>query len=222
VTLALQPRSLLQKKKFRLFSSLAPSPTSSASMRSFVAVLLVTITSTFAYQVNAPGDFQNWTTPGTNLLTWTRVSTDPLNFTAVLTNINQAAMPQGPQILNALVDGTLGQIACSPPSAGWPTGSGFRVNFATDAQNLDALLAQSNEFSIVAATSSGSSTATSGSSSTSQATTAATPTTATASTTSSDTSTTPTSSGGAVVGMNVEMGFLTAVAAFVAFITTQF
>ncbi|OAX44477.1 hypothetical protein K503DRAFT_795333 [Rhizopogon vinicolor AM-OR11-026] len=193
-------------------------------MRSFVAVLLVTITSTFAYQVNAPGESQNWTTAGTNLLTWTRVDTDPLNFTAVLTNqaCNQAAMPQGPQILNALVDGTLGQIACSPPSAGWPTGSGFRVNFATDAQNLDALLAQSNEFSIVAATSSGSSTATSGSSSTSQAATAATLTTATASTTSSDTSTTPTSTGGAVVGMNVETSFLTAVAAFVAFITTQF
>lgn len=71
-------------------------------------------------------------------------------------------MPQGPQILNALVDGTLGQISCNPPSGGWPQGSGFRVNLAADAEHLDTLLAQSGEFSFSAASSSsGSSTSSS-------------------------------------------------------------
>ncbi|KAG1752608.1 uncharacterized protein EDB91DRAFT_1234598 [Suillus paluster] len=189
-------------------------------MRSFTAILLASITSTFAYQVTSPGDAQGWTTSGPNSLTWVRVDTDPLNFTAVLTN--QAVMPQGPQVLNALVDGTLGQIICNPPSGGWPQGSGFRVNLAKDAEDLNTLLAQSNQFNINSTTSSGSSSATSGTSSVSYPTTAVTPTTAVASSTTSDTSTTPTSTSGAIIGMNVETGFLTAVAALAAFITTHF
>jgi len=201
-------------------------------MRSFVAVLLATITSTFAYQVTSPGLYQNWTTAGTNTLTWTRVSTDPLNFTVVLTNVNYGFSPQ---VLNALVDGTLGQIACNPPSGGWPTGSGYRVNLAADATHLDTLLAQSDQFSINAATSSGSTSATStgtgtgtgtgSSASTSPMTTGtgtATSAGASSSSSSSLTGTSPSSTGGAVMGMNVEMGFLTAAAAIVAFVTTRF
>jgi len=191
-------------------------------MRSFVAVLLATVTSTLAYQVTSPSATQNWTSSGNNLLTWVRVATDPLNFTAVLTNQNPSVMPQGPQILNALVDGTLGQISCNPPSGGWPQGSGFRVNLASDAENLNTLLAQSGEFSLLAASSSSGSSTSTSSSSTLLATTAVTSKTASASTTSSDTSTTPTTTSGAVTGMNVEMGFLTGVAALVAFVTTLF
>ncbi|KAG0709818.1 hypothetical protein DFH29DRAFT_15980 [Suillus ampliporus] len=190
-------------------------------MRSFAAILLASITSTFAYQVTAPGDSQGWTTVGPNYLTWVRVDTDPSNFTAVLTNTNQAVMPQGPQVLNALVDGTLGQIICNPPSGGWPQGTGFRVNLAKDAEDLDTLLAQSNQFAITTSNSSASSSPTSGTPSTTFPTTAVTPTTS-ASTTSSDTSTTPTGTNAAVIGMNVETGFLTAVAALAAFITTHF
>ncbi|KAG1755502.1 hypothetical protein EDB19DRAFT_1891767 [Suillus lakei] len=190
-------------------------------MRSSAAILLVSIASACAYQVTSPGDTEGWTTVGPNELTWVRVDTDPLNFTAVLTN--QAVMPQGPQVLNALVDGTLGQIICNPPSGGWPQGSGFRVNLAADAEHLDTLLAQSNQFNINSSTSSTSSTTKTATTSTSSGsvTTAVTPTTAGASTTSSDTSTTPTSSGAAILGMKVETGFLTAVAALAAFITTH-
>ncbi|KAG2156241.1 hypothetical protein DEU56DRAFT_226123 [Suillus clintonianus] len=187
-------------------------------MRSFATILLASITSTLAYQVTAPGDTQGWTTVGPNYLTWVRVDTDPSNFTAVLTN--QAVMPQGPQVLNALVDGTLGTIICNPPSGGWPQGSGFRVNLAADAEHLNTLLAQSNQFSINASTSSAGSTS-SVTSSTSTPTTAVALTTAAASTTSSDTNTTPTASGAAVLGMKVETGFLTAFAALAAFITTH-
>ncbi|KAF8842719.1 hypothetical protein BDN67DRAFT_898623 [Paxillus ammoniavirescens] len=116
-------------------------------MRAFVTVLFA-VSSAFAYQVTSPGNTQGWTSTGPNTLEWVRVATDPLNFTAVLTNTNRAVMPQNDQVLNALVDGTLGTIVCNPPSGGWPLGSGFRVNLAQDAQHLDTLLAQSNEFSI--------------------------------------------------------------------------
>ncbi|KAG2369639.1 hypothetical protein BDR07DRAFT_1266769 [Suillus spraguei] len=135
-------------------------------MRSSAAILLASIASAFAYQVTSPGSSQGWTTSGPNYLTWERVDTDPSNFTAVLTN-NQGAMPQGDQVLNALVDGTLGTIQCNPPSGGWPQGPGFRVNLATDAQNIDQLLAQSNQFDITSTTSSTSSSTTTDTTSTS-------------------------------------------------------
>ncbi|KAG1815592.1 uncharacterized protein BJ212DRAFT_1481365 [Suillus subaureus] len=196
-------------------------------MRSSAAILLASIASAFAYQVTSPGDSEGWTTSGPNYLTWVRVDTDPLNFTAVLTNEacnQQTVMPQGPQVLNALVDGTLGSIVCNPPSGGWPQGSGYRVNLAADAQHLDTLLAQSAQFNINSTSSSTSSTTKTSTTSFSSGTTsgAATQTTTGASTTSSDTSTTPTSSGAAVLGMKVETGFLTAIAALAAFITTHF
>lgn len=73
-------------------------------------------------------------------------------------------MPLNDQVLDALVDGTQGTIICNPPSGGWPMGDGFRVNLAQDAQHLDSLLAQSNEFSITApSSSSGATTSTSSS-----------------------------------------------------------
>lgn len=57
-------------------------------------------------------------------------------------------MPNGDQVLNALVNGTLGNITCNPPSGGWPTGDGFRVNLVQDAEHLNSILAQSSQFSI--------------------------------------------------------------------------
>jgi len=57
-------------------------------------------------------------------------------------------MPNGDQVLNALVDGTLGNITCNPPSGGWPTGAGFRVNLVQDATHLNSILAQSSQFNI--------------------------------------------------------------------------
>ncbi|KAH7931193.1 hypothetical protein BV22DRAFT_998503 [Leucogyrophana mollusca] len=134
-------------------------------MRAFATVFLASIASAFAYQVTSPGDAQGWSTSGPNYLKWQRVDTDPLNFTAVLTNVNQAVMPLGNQVLNALVDGTLSQIICNPPSGGWPSGAGFRVNLAADAEHLDTLLAQSDQFSITAPSSSSGATTSSSSTS---------------------------------------------------------
>lgn len=52
------------------------------------------------------------------------------------------------QVLAALVDGKLGTITANPPSAGWPTGTGFRVNLVQDPDSLNTILAQSGEFNI--------------------------------------------------------------------------
>ncbi len=133
----------------------------------FPQILLALALATFslAYQVTSPGNSQGWTTEGSQLATWTRVDTDPLNFTAVLTNEvrsleiifptlvltvakDRSVMPQNNQILAALVDGTLGQIRLNPPNGGWPTGKAFRLNFCRDSQSLEAILAQSNQFDI--------------------------------------------------------------------------
>ncbi|KAF4575097.1 hypothetical protein EYR36_006453 [Pleurotus pulmonarius] len=116
----------------------------------FSQILLALALATFslAYQVTSPGNSQGWTTEGSQLATWTRVDTDPLNFTAVLTNEDRSVMPQNNQILAALVDGTLGQIRLNPPNGGWPTGKAFRLNFCRDSQSLEAILAQSNQFDI--------------------------------------------------------------------------
>lgn len=63
-------------------------------------------------------------------------------------------MPSGSEVLVAYVDGTAGTVTASAPSAGWPTGSGFQVNFVKDANSLNTIYAQSNQFNITQSTSS--------------------------------------------------------------------
>lgn len=53
------------------------------------------------------------------------------------------------QVLAALVDGTLGKTNLNPQNGGWPTGDHFRLNLVQDDRNLNAILAQSPEFSIL-------------------------------------------------------------------------
>ena len=57
-------------------------------------------------------------------------------------------MPAGQEVLIATVDGTQNSIAVPAPSGGFPTGTGFQVNFVKDPQDLNTILAQSNQFSI--------------------------------------------------------------------------
>ena len=106
-------------------------------------------------------------------LVWTRVDTDPLNFTALLVNqvlvvsplpspsfsfFTQQISGFSPQILAALVDGTLGKVNLNPPSGGWTVGSGFRVNLVANDTQLNTILAQSPTFNITASTSTSSTT----------------------------------------------------------------
>jgi hypothetical protein len=122
------------------------------------AVLLAIVSSAFAYQVLSPGGSQGWTNQGAQTLTWQRVETDRQNFTVLLTNQKVSGFQT--QNLAALVDGTLGRVALNPPAGGWPTGSSFRLNLVQDNQNLNSILAQSQEFSITQSTSTGASTRT--------------------------------------------------------------
>jgi hypothetical protein len=117
-------------------------------MRASAAILLfVSFTApAFAYRVISPGPSAGWNTSGPQTLTWERVGTDPLNFTAVL--VNQVNSPPSSQILAALVDGTLLKTAVSPPSGGWPSGNGFQVNLVQDQNTLTSILAQSEKFNI--------------------------------------------------------------------------
>jgi hypothetical protein len=111
-----------------------------------------------AYQITSPGGATGWTTAGPNSVAWSRVSTDPLNFTIVL--VNQNITPSYSQALDALVDGTLGNITVNPPSTGFPTGDNFQVNFVQDATHLSTILAQSTQFSITQSNSTSTTTST--------------------------------------------------------------
>ncbi|KAI0824704.1 Ser-Thr-rich glycosyl-phosphatidyl-inositol-anchored membrane family-domain-containing protein [Trametes gibbosa] len=128
-------------------------------MRS-IAVLFALAASAFAYSVTEPTNSTGWTISGPNEVSWTKVDTDPSNFTIVL--VNQAHFPPTKQVLDALVDASLGKITVNPPSGGWKAGTGFQVNLVKDAENTDTILAQSDQFTIVTSTSSTFSSATSG------------------------------------------------------------
>ncbi|CAA7259605.1 unnamed protein product [Cyclocybe aegerita] len=169
-----------------------------------VFLLLACVSSAFAYSVIVPNASQGWTNQGAQTLTWQRVESDRLNFTALLTN--QRVQGYEPQVLSALVDGTLGTVNLNPPSGGWPTGSGFRLNLVQDANNLNAILAQSPEFAIApASTTSVRTTA----ATTNTIATPATTTTAASDPTTSDTLTLPTTgTGGALASYSANTGFL--------------
>jgi len=121
-----------------------------------VAVLLALAASAFAYKVDQPNALQGWTNSGSQLVVWERVSTDPANFTIILTNVDRALLPQD-QILMAQQDGTgQTQVSVGPPSGGWPSGPHFRVNLVKDVNEPNTILAQSSEFTIGPSSSSGS------------------------------------------------------------------
>lgn len=117
-------------------------------MRFSIALALSCVASALAFQVIEPSASKGWSTEGSQILTWERVDTDPLNFTAVLTNQDRSVFPDGDQVLAAQVDGNLKRVFLNPPAGGWPTGGSFRVNLAKDTDHLNTLLAQSSEFDI--------------------------------------------------------------------------
>jgi len=110
--------------------------------------LLSFVAAASAYKVLTPGDTAGWSTAGPNTVTWQRVDTDPATFTMLLVNQNNNALPGGKEVLIATVDGTTGKINVPLPSSGFPAGNAFQINFVKDPQNLDAILAQSQQFAI--------------------------------------------------------------------------
>ncbi|KXN89610.1 hypothetical protein AN958_05477 [Leucoagaricus sp. SymC.cos] len=115
-----------------------------------VAVLLALATSACAYTVTKPSGAQGWTNVGPQPASWNRVSTDPLNFSIILTNQDRAVLPQD-QILVAQQDGvSTDTVNCNPPSGGWPLGKSFRINLVKSTEDQSTIYAQSDEFDIKA------------------------------------------------------------------------
>ncbi|OJT10358.1 hypothetical protein TRAPUB_13117 [Trametes pubescens] len=199
-------------------------------MRS-VAVLFALAASALAYSVSEPTNSTGWTTSGPNEVSWSKVDTDAANFTIVL--VNQASFPPTSQVLDALVVGTLGKVVVNPPSGGWKAGSGFQVNLVKDTDNLNTILAQSEQFTIKASTSSTFSSAASGTVTAGSGTLTVPPASTTGATaggstatdstgalnpTSSDTSTSPTGSNGAAKSMGMQAGVFAGLALLGAFL----
>ncbi|KAJ2931708.1 hypothetical protein H1R20_g5529, partial [Candolleomyces eurysporus] len=131
----------------------------------FAAVVLACASTVLGYTLLSPNESEGWTNQGPQRMTWTRVATDRENFTVVLTNPNTALMP-APQVLAALVDGSLGNTTLNPPSAGWPSpGTGYVLRMVAEATNINSILAQSPSFEIELSTVIPSSTRTQGGSS---------------------------------------------------------
>ncbi|KAJ6628857.1 hypothetical protein B0H10DRAFT_1777423 [Mycena sp. CBHHK59/15] len=179
-------------------------------MFSSFALAAAFVASVSAIAVTSPGTSHNWTNSG---ITWTSVSTDPSNFTIVLTNTNRALMPTNNQILKALVLTSALTTTVDPPSEGWPSvGGSYRVNFCKDSEDLSSILAQSDEFNITAAP------AESGSANGASASKTTTPIAVTGSTgsgasntdaaaSSTDSAATPSGSSAALPAMSMHTGF---------------
>jgi hypothetical protein len=119
-------------------------------MQFFVA-LLALAASAVAYDVTAPTSADKWTTIGPNKFSWNRVSSDPHNFTLVLTNQDSSLLPQNvPLQLAALTDGgdNSGSIQVRPPSTDLPVGKGFKLRMLASIDNSQ-ILAESQSFEIV-------------------------------------------------------------------------
>jgi hypothetical protein len=115
-------------------------------MRS-IATVLAFAASALAYTVVAPTNATGFVNDGSNTVSWSRVSTDAMNFTILL--VNQHSFPTYSQSLAALVDGTLNSIQVNPPSTGWPAnGYGYQINLVQDTEHLSTIFAQSEQFTI--------------------------------------------------------------------------
>ncbi|KAL5527253.1 hypothetical protein ACEPAG_6044 [Sanghuangporus baumii] len=134
----------------------------------FLPILAVAL-GVSALRVLAPNENEGWASTGSNTLSWERVSTDPTNFTVVLTNTDRSVLPENNQLLAAFVDATSAtSVSIDAPSGGFNVGGSYRVNLVRSQDDLDTIYAQSDEFNITAGTSSATdSTVTSGSTATS-------------------------------------------------------
>ncbi|KAJ7781040.1 hypothetical protein B0H16DRAFT_1496911 [Mycena metata] len=117
------------------------------------------VASVSAISVTSPTTTKGWSNSGSNTATWTSVSTDPLNFTLLLTKMSDSTYNQ---VLAALVTTKDGTVTVGAPSSagGWPApASDYRLNLVQDQDHVSTIYAQSNQFNITApATPSGSST----------------------------------------------------------------
>ncbi|ETW87086.1 hypothetical protein HETIRDRAFT_166612 [Heterobasidion irregulare TC 32-1] len=109
-------------------------------------VILSLATFSLAYQVTSPASGTSWSCLGPNTMTWTRAPTDPPTFAVVLVNDKYGTA----DFCAWGVDGSLNQTAMSPPygRGQFIPGDGYHLNVVRDTDHYNAILAQSNLFSI--------------------------------------------------------------------------
>jgi len=185
-------------------------------MRAFTAISFF-VASALALSVTQPTTGDIWSLSGSHTVAWTVVSSDPTNFTIVL--VNEQVNPTYTQELKALVPSSDTNTTVDPPATGWPTGKGFQINLVADANDLNAILAQSQQFTFGTSSSSSSSGSSSKTSSTLVVTSTSGLNTPTGTSNGfnsgssvTSTSTTPATSNNAVGGINIQTGFIAAVA----------
>ena len=140
------------------------------------------IASTWAIMVTEPTQGTVWSSKGPNQVSWQSVDTDPTTFAIVLVSIIRSStarrvvtllriqvVNQGHFVRTLVpnVDGTKGTVIISDNDL--PAGNGFQINVVKSAQELNTILAQSDDFAI-----SGSGGGSTGSSSSIQGTTSTT------------------------------------------------
>ncbi|OXB35355.1 hypothetical protein LQV05_006155 [Cryptococcus neoformans] len=113
-----------------------------------------------AIQITAPSNSSGWGTHGSQLIQWTSVSTDPMNFTIAISKPNSSSRTD---IVTTAVN-TTDDSYIYMPSSDLKAGDGYRISFTS---SDGGILAQSDEFSITDGTSTVSATASANSSTTS-------------------------------------------------------
>ena len=132
--------------------------------------LLAGALSVHAFQVTQPSNSSSWSSTDADTLTWSRVSTDPTNFTVVLTNTDRSVLPTNDQVIADFVDATSAtSTTINPPSGGFNVGGTYRVNLVKSQDETSTIYAQSDEFQIVAGSASASGSSTSSGSASSSA-----------------------------------------------------
>ena len=120
-----------------------------------LVALLSAISAVTALQVTSPGNTSSWTSTGSNSIAWQRVSTDPTNFTVVLTNTDRSVLPTNDQVLiNFVQADSQSSTSFDAPDGGLNVGGNYRVNLVKSSDELSTIYAQSDEFEIVASDSS--------------------------------------------------------------------
>lgn len=114
-----------------------------------IILLILQITLINCLKILVPNSKQGWTNEGNQTLIWETIETDPLNFTLVLSNPDSSVFIGGNfQVLQSLVESKLKNISVPPPSAGWPVGTNFQLNFDESPEHLNTVYTTSESFEI--------------------------------------------------------------------------
>ncbi|CCG82359.1 Putative uncharacterized protein [Taphrina deformans PYCC 5710] len=112
----------------------------------FFTTIATLVAATGALMINSPAMNAVWTTGQSHTVSWTSVNTDASAMSIYLVNFSR--YPTSSVLLEANVPSSAGSLTI-PAANVTSTGSGYQINFLA-VDNPSQILAQSNQFSIVA------------------------------------------------------------------------